>query len=87
MGIKEKMDEHRRIMLDSAPVIYFIEEHPRYGPISNEIFKKLSEIPQHFMLFLLFEAEIGQKEKILPSPHIGIQFPPIERESYFYENE
>lgn len=39
MGIKEKIDEHRRIMLDSAPIIYFIEEHPVYGPISNEMFK------------------------------------------------
>jgi len=28
----------------------------------------------------IFEAEISQKEKILPAPHIGIQFPPIKRE-------
>ncbi len=30
----------------------------------------------------IFETEIRQQEKILPSPHIGIQFPPIERELY-----
>ncbi len=30
----------------------------------------------------IFEAEIRQRERILPSPHIGIQFPPVERESY-----
>ena len=31
----------------------------------------------------IFESEIRQKERILPSPHIGIQFPPLERELYF----
>ena len=31
----------------------------------------------------IFESEIRQQEKILPSPHIGIQFPPLERELYF----
>jgi hypothetical protein len=30
----------------------------------------------------IFESEIKQKERIMPSPHIGIQFPPVERESY-----
>ncbi len=30
----------------------------------------------------IFEAEIRQQERILPSPHIGIQFPPTERELY-----
>lgn len=30
----------------------------------------------------IFESEIGQQEKLLPSPHIGIQFPPAERELY-----
>ena len=33
----------------------------------------------------IFEAETAQKEKILPSPNIGIQFPPAEGESYYYE--
>ncbi len=30
----------------------------------------------------IFEADSSQPEKILPSPHIGIQFPPVEREMY-----
>ena len=30
----------------------------------------------------IFESEIGQQEKILPAPHVGIQFPPAEREFY-----
>ncbi|MFH0924039.1 MAG: hypothetical protein V1872_00140 [bacterium] len=32
----------------------------------------------------IFESEINQQEKLLPSPHIDIQFPPIEREVYAY---
>ncbi len=31
----------------------------------------------------IFESESEQQEKIFPSPHIGIQFPPIERELYY----
>ena len=30
----------------------------------------------------IFESDIRQTEKILPSPHIGIQFPPMEKELY-----
>ena len=30
----------------------------------------------------IFESEIMQPEKILPSPHVGIQFPPAGKELY-----
>ncbi|MCP4349222.1 MAG: type II toxin-antitoxin system VapC family toxin [Desulfobacterales bacterium] len=43
MGIKEKIHQHRRIMFDTAPVIYFIEEHPTYGSIADEIFKVIKD--------------------------------------------
>jgi predicted nucleic acid-binding protein len=43
MGIKEKIHEHRRIMFDSAPVIYFIEEHPVYGTTADAIFKEIRD--------------------------------------------
>ncbi len=33
----------------------------------------------------LFEADSAQGEKILPPPHIGIQFPTIKRKSHYYE--
>jgi hypothetical protein len=32
----------------------------------------------------IFESEMRQSEKILPAPHIDIQFPPIAREAYAY---
>ncbi len=30
----------------------------------------------------IFESETKQKERVMPSPHIGIQFPPTEKEFY-----
>jgi hypothetical protein len=30
----------------------------------------------------LFESEISCKEKLLPSPHVGIQFPFLDRNIY-----
>jgi hypothetical protein len=32
----------------------------------------------------IFESEMRQPEKILPTPHIDIQFPPLERAAYSY---
>ncbi|QTA89083.1 hypothetical protein [Desulfonema magnum] len=30
----------------------------------------------------IFDAESMQQDKVLPAPHVGIQFPPVERELY-----
>ena len=32
----------------------------------------------------MFESDMRQHERILPTPHIDIQFPPIERTAYSY---
>jgi len=32
----------------------------------------------------IFESQVNQKETALPAPHIDIQFPAIEKESYYY---
>ncbi len=32
----------------------------------------------------IFESEKQQQERVLPAPHIDIQFPPAEREVYSY---
>jgi hypothetical protein len=32
----------------------------------------------------MFESDMRQQERILPTPHIDIQFPPIERAAYSY---
>ncbi len=38
MGLIEIVKQHRRIMFDTAPIIYFIEEHKDYGKITDNIF-------------------------------------------------
>ncbi len=38
MGVKSVIKKHRRIMFDTAPIIYFIEEHKDFGGITEEIF-------------------------------------------------
>ena len=43
MGIKKIIKSHRRIMFDTAPVIYFIEEHKDFGKITDEIFKLIKD--------------------------------------------
>lgn len=41
MGIAEVIKGHKRIMCDTAPIIYFIEEHKVYGKVVDGIFKLL----------------------------------------------
>lgn len=43
MGIKSLIERHRRIMFDTAPIIYFIEEHKDFGKITDEIFKIIKD--------------------------------------------
>lgn len=37
-----------------------------------------------FLVDPIFESEMRQTEKVLPAPHIDIQFPPVERAGYDY---
>jgi predicted nucleic acid-binding protein len=39
MGVKKIIKKHKKIMFDTAPVIYFIEEHKDFGKITDDIFK------------------------------------------------
>lgn len=50
MGIIEKLAEHRRIMLDTAPIIYFIEEHTAFGYVAEQIFRTICDNP-HYQAF------------------------------------
>lgn len=43
MGITRAVKKHRRIMFDTAPIVYFIEEHKNYGKITDEIFKVIKD--------------------------------------------
>ncbi len=39
MEIEKIFNKHKRLMIDTAPVIYFIEEHSNYGNISEKLFR------------------------------------------------
>jgi len=43
MGIRQAIEGHRRIMFDTAPIVYFIEEHKEFGKIADEIFKVIKD--------------------------------------------
>ena len=47
MGIEGAIEHHNRIMCDTAPIIYFIEEHKIYGPIADAFFKKIMDSAEH----------------------------------------
>lgn len=48
MGVKEIIERHRRIMFDTAPIIYFIEEHKDFGAIIDEIFRLIKGDSEYY---------------------------------------
>jgi len=42
MGMIEVISKHERLMFDTAPIIYFIEENECFSDITEEIFKTAS---------------------------------------------
>ncbi len=38
MKLREELTEARSIFIDTAPFIYYVEAHPKYGRIAKEIF-------------------------------------------------
>jgi predicted nucleic acid-binding protein len=43
MGIAEAIKNHRIIMCDTAPIIYFIEEHKIFGEIADSFFRTIRD--------------------------------------------
>jgi predicted nucleic acid-binding protein len=41
MGIEEILNAHTHWVIDTAPIIYYIEEHPKYLPTIDMIFPRL----------------------------------------------
>ncbi len=42
MGIEEVLNEHTQWVIDTAPVIYYIEEHPKYLRLVDKIFPRFN---------------------------------------------
>lgn len=41
MKITERLRPAARLFLDSAPVIYFVERHPRYATLTDIVFDRI----------------------------------------------
>ena len=37
MILSDELDKVNTIFIDTAPVIYFIEAHPQFGPLAKEV--------------------------------------------------
>lgn len=64
MGIEEVLNAHTHWLIDTAPVIYYIEEHPKYLPLVDEIFPKLSNDGTNIYAF----SSIITLTELLPHP-------------------
>jgi len=53
MGIGEAIRNHRQIMCDSAPIIYFIEEHEVYGAVADVFFRTIRDATEYSQKFTL----------------------------------
>ncbi len=45
MNITDSLQGVTRLFLDTAPVIYFVEQHPQYFPLVREVFQQLRNTP------------------------------------------
>lgn len=43
MNCSLSLDHIRRMFVDTAPIIYFVEKHPRYFPIIHPIFERIDK--------------------------------------------
>jgi predicted nucleic acid-binding protein len=41
MTISDALQDVQRIFLDTAPVIYYVEQNPRYSAMVEEVFRRL----------------------------------------------
>lgn len=64
MGIEEVLNLHTHWVIDTAPVIYYIEEHPKYLPLVDQIFPRLSSDSISIYAF----SSILTLTEVLPHP-------------------
>jgi len=67
MGITEVIRNHRQIMCDTAPIIYFIEEHEIYGAVVDTFFKIIRDATDYHVfssVITLNNCREGSRVKI-----------------------
>jgi len=64
VGIEEVLNLHTHWVIDTAPIIYYIEEHPKYLPLVDQIFPRLSSASNSIYAF----SSILTLTEVLPHP-------------------
>ena len=64
MGIEDVLKLHTHWAIDTAPIIYYIEEHPKYLPIVDKIFPRLSSATNSVYAI----SSIFTLTEVLPQP-------------------
>ena len=44
MTLAEHLSSVRQLFLDTAPVIYFVEQHPRYLPLNDVTLRRVTDL-------------------------------------------
>ncbi len=56
MELSEVLDVHTRWVIDTAPVIYYIEENPKYLHLVDQIFLRLNSVHAFSSILILTEV-------------------------------
>lgn len=63
MGIEKALNLHTHWVIDTSPIIYYIEEHPKYLPLVDQIFPRLSSASSIYAF-----SSILTLTEVLPHP-------------------
>lgn len=93
MNITNRLQGVRRLFLDTAPVIYFVEQHPQYFPLVREVFEQLRNTPLIGLVspitlaeclvqpYRLGQTELQQEFIELMTDNNNIEFVPFAKET------
>jgi len=93
VNITNRLQGVRRLFLDTAPVIYFVEQHPQYFPLVREVFEQLRNTPLIGLVspitlaeclvqpYRLGQTELQQEFIELMTDNNNIEFVPFAKET------
>ena len=64
MTLSEELDRISRVFLDTAPIIYYIEANPLFGPLSKEVVSAFRHSKEKIVTAETVHAMSAQKQAI-----------------------
>mgnify|MGYP005862833909 CR=1 FL=1 len=74
MDLNTIIRNHRRIMIDTAPIIYFIEENPTYGPIMESMIVAATDKERVLMTSVITLVEVLTHPLRMNKPEIAEKY-------------